>query len=99
MLDQCRYSRDEKKAGGMEAAHMLSRMLEKIAMQLGVLLQHFAQVDDDARLVALRKGVGRKMRQFKTGRGARTEIIFRSLSLKASSSGLPLMFRMTRLAR
>ncbi len=66
MLDQCRYSRDEKKAGGMEAAHIFSRILEKTAMHIGVLLQHFAQVDDDTRLVALRKGAGAKENQ--TGR-------------------------------
>jgi hypothetical protein len=51
-------SPDAKKERRDEAAHMISRMIEKIAMQLGVLLQHFAQVDDDARLVALRKGRG-----------------------------------------
>ena len=50
----------------MEAAHIFSRILEKTAMHIGVLLQHFAQVDDDTRLVALRKGAGAKENQ--TGR-------------------------------
>jgi hypothetical protein len=46
-----------RQRGGATTANLQARVVEDLAVQVRILLQHFTQVDDHARLVALRWSV------------------------------------------
>ena len=42
------------------STYKIARAVESLALQVSILLQNFAQVDDNARLVALMEGKGKR---------------------------------------
>ena len=76
---------------------LVSRCVENSALHVRVVLQHFAQIHDDARLAALEgegeEGERCEGRARAGGSDARTVIILSTRSLKELSSAVPCSWR------